>query len=198
MRARCSSAPAADRRRRSAWKNCHSSKAALSRRPNSARKSPRYSSATRASRGRHSGQTSASACPCVRRSTRRSSNSRASTHSPAPGFRRTVSPSASTRSPSFDLLSAHRVRRRLARARGWSKSGQSNPARASRACAWPVTARYASRAIALRVSRSTAAPSRSRRGVPNRKSLRPAMRPRNCTFSAMTPPAKPGVSSRKK
>src|SRR5918994_2406143 len=60
-----------------------------------------------------------------------------------------------------------RVRRRAARARLWLYSGQSSPASASRVWLCFVTARYAARAIALRVSTSTGTPSCSMRGAPS-------------------------------
>lgn len=66
------------------------------------------------------------------------------------------------------LRRADKVRRKAARALEVSLSGHNKAASESRRADSPVTARYANRASALRVSNSTLCPSRSRWIVPNK------------------------------
>src|SRR6266545_2938615 len=143
-----SSTPASSRRRLSAWRRCQSSKPSASRSAKPARKSPRWSAAASRNGARQAGQVSASGWPCAPHSASSAWKRARSNHRSARS-RAMLVRSVASQPPRSPLLSADSVRRSAARACASSYSGHS------------------SRAIALRVSTSTAAPSSSRRGGPS-------------------------------
>ena len=165
-----SSAPASSRRSSSAWKNCHSSKAALSRRVNPARKSPRWSATASESGERHSEHTSVSGWPCLLHSAKRSRKRSTSTHTLSQS-RPTPSLSASSQPAARALPSEDRVRRSAARPLVWLYSGHSRPTSSSRVWRPGSRARYATSAIAFRVSTSICSPSCSMRGAPSNNTV---------------------------
>ena len=155
-----SSAAARSRRTESWVSRCQSSKSTLSRRPKPASRSSRCRS-------------HAAVRVCDRRvriGREPSGTRRGRTRRPSARGRPSRGRSSSRPSPSA-VRSVERVRRSAARERSGSASGQSRFATTARVWVCPVTARYASIAVALRVSTDSGCPSTSMRGAPRSEIL---------------------------
>ena len=156
--------------------NCQSSKLTLSRRPNPARKSSReeivpVEADGLGQRRQTRGTALRGRVPMVIALLEQGAEL-VDVHPDSLAPRETVSRVAFSHAPPRAAFSVDSVRRRAARARSGSCSGHSRPASESRLCGCWVTTRYASNAVALRVSTSIVAPSISASGGPRREMVR--------------------------